>query len=198
MAGGRSYEEELRVAGIQPGSTFERIAYNRSSDTVVAQFRSGRVGMLYYRNRRRRRYRKVAQLGERVSYRDVITADAAPMTFVNVLEFGTEAEGGDWLGVARMDMQTRKIALVFCEEDIKLSLPYSRGWVRNLLEAWADGRGVVCIISFIRRATSTEKKRWHSRRGTDEIISAGEHWICDLDLEQKRCKRLTLLRAMYF
>ena len=97
-----------------------------------------------------------------------------------------------------MDVRTGKITLVFSQGDLKLSPPYSRGWVRELLESWPDGRGVVCIMSFERPPTGAEKKRWRSQGLPGELVGAGDHWICDLDLQQKTYERLTELKAMFF
>ena len=93
MAGGRDPQEELKNAGIQPDSRFERIVYNRSSNTVVVHFRRGRAGSLYYRKRDNERYRRVAQLGERVRYDYMVSASASPIVFVNAMESRTDSEG---------------------------------------------------------------------------------------------------------
>jgi len=185
--------QDLRKAGIRPGSRLQKITYNTSSEAVVAHFRAGRVGSLYYRKRDSARYRRVAQLGE-----GMVTASAAPVLLVNVREFSADSPGASWRGVARMDIRTGKVARVFCEKDLKIPRPYSSGWVRELLESWADGRGVVCIMSFVRTASAAEKKSWSSQRRGGELITAGEHWICDLNLEKKTYERLTLLKAMFF
>ncbi len=198
MAGGRDPQDELRNAGIKPGSRLQKITYNRRGKAVVALFQVGRVGSLYYRKQGSARYRKVAALGARVSYRDLVTAAAAPTVFVNLLEFSIESGGASWHGVARIDLPGGKMTPVFSEEDLKLSHPYSRGSVRELLEAWPDARGVICIMSFERPPTAAEVKRWHSQGGPGKLIAAGEHWICDLDVERKTYRLLTLLKAMFF
>ena len=194
----RDEHENLRRAGIQAGLKFQEIAYNRRSNTVIAYFRSGQTGRLYYRKSSSVRYREVADLGGRVTAGRAVVAAEAPVLFANLLAYHDDSEGADWWGVARLNTQTGRLSAAFRQEDLKLRRPYSQGWVRELLDSWPDGRGVVCVMSFSRPPTAAEKRRWKSRGGGGELMSVGEHWICDLDLERKRYKRLTQLKAMFY
>lgn len=188
----------LKSAGIRQGSKHQRTTYNRSGQAVVAIFRHDRTGTLYYRERGRTRYRRVAPLGKRTSYAEIATASAAPVVLVNVREFIAGSEGVSWHSVARLDIRTGGISPLFLPGDVKLAAPYTRGWVHEILESWSDGRGAVCVMSFERPATAAEKRRWRSQGGRGNLASVCDHYVCDLDLEQKTYERLTLLRAIFF
>ncbi len=198
MAGLRNLKEQLKDAGISPGSTFERIVYNRSSDTIIVHFRRGRAGSLYYRKREDVRYRKIRQLARLVRYDHMVSASAVPLVLVNAVKARADSDGSDWLGVARLDLRTKKLEAVFCEQHVRLSRPYSGGWVRELLESWPDGRGVICVMGFSRLPSVAEREEWLVKGGRGTLMSVGEHWICDLDLEEKTFKRLVQLKAMYY
>jgi len=189
--------DELKEAGIEPGSRLEKLTYNRSAEVVVAHFRRSRVGTLYLRKRSGSRYERIAHLTEHASYEDPVVASWAPVLIVNVREASGESSGIEWYGIARVDLKSGQSARVFCEGDLRLEAPFHRAWVRELHEAWADGSGVVCTMSFLRPPTEAEKERWRSRHG-GELAGAGEHWICDLNIDARTYQRLALLEGVHF
>lgn len=154
----RDEEENRKRAGIEAGLKLQQIAYNRKSKTVIAYFRSGQTGRLYYRKSDSARYRQVADFGDRVTSGRVVVAADAPVLFANLSAHRDDSEGSHWWGVARLNTRTGRLTPAFRQEDVKLRRPYLRGWVDDLLDAWSNGRGAVCVMAFERLATAAEKR----------------------------------------
>lgn len=191
---------EWTECGIVGEGGFVRLAYSRSANVVVAQFHrmtltDSILSTLYIRRPDEPQYRRLTAPSERLSYEDPIVAPSAPTLIANVLAW--EGDGADWQHVICFDLSTGREVRVVRDRDISLCDPYTSAHVSSLHEPSTDGRVVVCTISFGRAANEDDKRRFREVHGAD-IATVDDHWLCELNLENKTYERITLLRALFF
>lgn len=194
-------QREWREAGIVDESEFVRLVYNEPAGVLAVQFRreaatGAPVASLYMRKREALRYARLSEPSENLSYENPVSAPLVPVLIANVLEWDDQGNA-DWKGVIRFELEAGRTTMMITEDDLELPQPYVRGWVTSIHSAWEDGRGVICTIGFERPTTQVESDRYFEDSGLRQVLIV-DHWLCKLDLGQKRNERLSQLAAGCF
>jgi hypothetical protein len=179
------------VDGIREDS-FRHLCYNAASETLVARFErsvegSRTVSSIYVRARDAIEYTKLFGPDDVTSAETLVTAEAVPVAFFNVLtRCGT---GSNWAFVARADLRTSEVNPVLNPAALARGHegPAARAWVAKILSASADGASLLCVIG---RQRSVDDEQ-PGRLKVDYTVSR-------VELLSQSVETITLLRNIFF
>jgi hypothetical protein len=128
--------------------------FNHATRIIVGEYERDEenrsVGSLYLRDPVTRRAERLPAPDDRTSYRSPVVARSSPFVFFNVMSINDRG-GGNWVHVARADLRTRDIEVVFTPDDLFARAAVDRAWrispwVRKLLSVSDDGLTLTCNI----------------------------------------------------
>lgn len=188
------------VCGIEEEAIFEQLLYSKAGATLVAQFRrqsalGAPVASLYVRHKAASRYVRLTELSESLSYEDPVAASQAPVLVVNLMNWTGEGTA-DWAGVQRIDLVRGCQLSLLRPGDLVLTPPYLDAWIKALQSSWDDGRGVVCVIAFVRPVTDADRQPFAARGAY--VTAVADTWLCELDLVDHRYTKIAPLLTPFF
>jgi hypothetical protein len=156
----------------RPPGGVRQLLYNRPSDTLVAVMGlrpSPPLQRLFYRRLPWEEYCPVGVRHELESQEDAHCCERVPYLVFNEKRFREpdrqrvpaylepllkdrgltpppEMWGADWLGIRRINLETGEDTRVLDEESLRPPLPYTSGWVSQIISVSADGSGAVCQV----------------------------------------------------